>query len=145
MSIDKIVRIFVVLTLVLSCSAKKDKIYDHYFKPKLERVGLGMYSGKIIVLANDACHKCSYYLFNKKNILPCNTVIIYDTTVYGNILRPDSCHYFIAESDDVLARINYPNIYGHRIYWIELNRIKRVKELNSMNVDSIHFFLSNNY
>ncbi len=134
--------LFSCVLIFINCDKKKtDNRFEYYFLPRLNQIGIEKFSGNIISFSNDACRKCLYYLLKNKCELDSNTIITYDTTVYNNLRPSKNCSVSMLMSDDLLARINYKGINGHRIYWINNNKVIKVKELNAMNVDSLYLFL----
>ncbi len=137
-----VVVLFSCFFILINCAENKtDKRFEYYFLPRLNQIGIKEFTGNIISFSNDACQKCTYYVINNKCELDSNTIITYDTTVYNNLRPSKSCSVSMLMSDDLLARINYKGINGHRIYWINNNKVIKVKELNAMNVDSLYLFL----
>lgn len=90
----------------------------------------------LIAIANDDCHDCGNFILNHNNKLGENTFIIFDTLNY-NIPPISIGKNLIKVDNDSMARINVNDDFGHRIFYIKHNKIIRVKNINTTNVDSI--------
>jgi len=138
----KLLFVLLIFSMLACKNSKSDVIYDKYCKPIMSKIGLQNYTGKILTIANNACRKCAFgILKNNYKMKNLPIVLVYDTTVYGNILNKNSFQYSIPIDNDILARVNYPDIFGHRIYFIKDDKIINIKEINATNVDSLPLFL----
>lgn len=139
---SNILKLSIILFFIMYCTKKKDKIFKKYFQPKFSELGIKKFEGKVIAFSNDACRKCAFEIIRNHNNIDSNTIIFYDSNIYGEKACSHlSCKVFSLKND-MFSRINIPNVIGHRIYYIMNNSIVKVKELNATNADSLNYFLN---
>jgi hypothetical protein len=134
--------------LFLACKMQENEVstsssinlYKKYLKGNLVP-DTGIFSGKIICIANEACRKCGESILENYRLQNCREVVLFDSTVYFGFLKNQSCSKVVRMSNDKPSRINFSGISGHRIYFVYNDSITRVKELNPTNSDSMYLFL----
>lgn len=128
------------LFALISCnSIEEENLFKKHLKTEL---GIkGVFSGTIVSLADGACHPCAEAFIEMIPNLPCNFHLLLDTNEFKvpRTVCPNKIH---GKDNDFTARINFPNIFGHRMYFVYNDSIVSVKEINSNNVDSVLVFLA---
>lgn len=138
-SINSKLLLISVFALISCDSIEKENVFKKHVKSEL---GIdGVFSGTIISLADGACHPCAEELIEMIPNLPCDFHLLLDTNEYKvhHAHCPEKIH---GKDNDFTARINFPNIFGHRMYLVQNDSIIFVKEINSNNVDSVLVFLA---
>lgn len=126
------------ITIFIKCDFNQESnIYLKYIEPKIKSLNIVSRNFKVIALANDACRDCGNKLLKNLYCFDCSTILIYDAIAYSKPSANLGCAKYLEDNNDEIARIFIPNVNGHRIYWINDNRIYKVNEINSQNIDSL--------